>query len=61
MVSKSVHARNLEMCFALKYCMIYQIHSKSVYCSISATSQHMSCISLLWEGHGHLLLNAYNP
>ena len=61
MVSKSVDARNLETCLALKYCMIYQIHSKSVSCSISATLQHMSCISFLWERHGYLLLNAYNP
>ena len=54
MVSKFIDARNFETCLALKHCMIYQIYSKSVYCSISATLQCLSCISFLWERRGCL-------
>ena len=49
MVSKSVDAKNFEMCFALRYCMIYKEYSNSVYCSISATLQCISCFFFLEE------------
>lgn len=49
MVSILIDAEDLGTFFVLKYCMISQIYSKSVYCSISATLQGMSCISSPWE------------